>query len=290
MPISPFGRRVAGSLLTLAVAYCAIAGLMYLYQRDLVFRPFGTLTDPAENGLVEVAADRAQMADGTRIAVWHKPPARPGLPTLLYFHGNGGNLTHRAKRYRQVVDSGIGLYAPTYRGYAGADGDPSEEALISDALEHFDRLHAGTNDIIVYGESLGTGIAVAVAQQRDAGALILEAPYTAAVDVAAATYPWLPVRTLMRDPFPSRERIKAVNEPLLIVHGRNDTVIPFEHGEALFALANHPKELKVFENGGHNDLWTRGLWPAAMQFLVRHGAFPQAVPEEAADKETGDEG
>ncbi|MCY6383204.1 alpha/beta hydrolase [Hoeflea prorocentri] len=281
MAILRFARRMAGPVLTVLVAYGAIAALMYLYQRQLVFQPFGDLTAPVENGLSDVAFDHAEMADGTRIAVWRKAPATPDLPTVLYFHGNGGNLTLRAGRYRQIVDSGLGLYAPTYRGYAGADGSPSETALISDALEHFDRLRAGTPDIILHGESLGTGVAVAVAQQRDAKALILEAPYTAAVDVAAATYPWLPARTLMRDPFPSRERIGEVDAPLLIVHGKADGVIPFEHGEALFAMANDPKELIVFDKGGHSNLWTMGLWPSAIDFLNRNGILPPAPPDPA---------
>jgi fermentation-respiration switch protein FrsA (DUF1100 family) len=261
-----FARLVA----VVAVAYGLAAGYMYALQRDFLFRPSGTLGAPHDLGLDGVAAERVDMQDGTAITVWHKPPAEPENPIVLYFHGNGGNLSGRAERYRQIIDSGLGLYAPTYRGYPGAGGAPSEAALIADALEHFDRAQAAAGDVVLHGESLGTGIAVAVAAERPARALILEAPFTGAVDVAAAAYPWLPVSLLMKDPFISRDRIGDVEEPLLVVHGTADRTIPFNQGRALYDMANQPKELRVHEGAGHTQLWTGGLWPAALDFLVRN--------------------
>ena len=263
-------RPLLRSALVLAVVYGFITGYMYLFQRDFVFHPNGTLSPPRDLGLDGVTAEQVRMQDGTAVTVWQSPPEDPQKPTVLYFHGNGGNLSGRAKRYRQIVDSGFGLYAPTYRGYPGAEGSPSEAALIADGLAHFDQVAAATDTIVLHGESLGTGVAVAVAAQRHAAALVLEAPYTAAADIAAATYPWLPVSLLMKDPFLSRERISDVQEPVFVIHGTNDRTIPFEQGQALFDMAREPKVFRAVEGAGHNSLWTEGLWPATLEFLARY--------------------
>ncbi|MEM9107195.1 MAG: alpha/beta hydrolase [Pseudomonadota bacterium] len=261
----------------IAVVYIIAAGYMYLFQRDFVFRPHGTLSSPEDVGLNGVVAEQVPMQDGTTITVWRRPPDDPQNPTVLYFHGNGGNLTGRAKRYQQIIDSGFGLYAPTYRGYPGAGGSPSEAALIADGLEHFDRVAEANNQVVLHGESLGTGVAVAVAANRDASALILEAPYTGAADIAAETYPWLPVYWLMKDPLLSRERIGDVTEPLLVVHGTGDRTIPYAQGQALFDMANEPKEIRVVEDAGHMDLWLEGLWPASLDFLARNGVSGASI-------------
>ncbi|MCP5001061.1 MAG: alpha/beta hydrolase [Hyphomicrobiales bacterium] len=272
------GRPVRSSRLFLmlfvvvTLVYGAAAGFMYIFQRDFLFRPSGTLTSPQENGLEAIGVERVAMRDGTQITVWRKAPANGNSPTVLYFHGNGGNLAGRAKCFQQIIDSGMGLYAPTYRGYAGAGGVPSETALIGDALEHFDRANGAGGDIVIHGESLGTGVAVAVAAKRDARALLLEAPYTGAVDVASAAYPWLPVSLLMKDPFVSRDKISDIEEPLLVIHGTKDTTIPFRQGQALYEMAGDPKQMVAYEGAGHSDLWARGLWPAAVEFLKRSAA------------------
>jgi fermentation-respiration switch protein FrsA (DUF1100 family) len=163
----------------------------------------------------------------------------------------------------------------SYRGYPGSGGRPSEAALLADGLELFDWLAARVGTIVIYGESLGSAVAIHVAAEREAGAVILEAPFTAAVDVARETYPWIPARLLMRDQFLSRERIGRVEEPALIVHGADDWVVPAEHGRRLFGMAREPKQLKIFEGAGHLDLWDRGLWPAVLEFLRQNGVTSQ---------------
>lgn len=260
-------RFVVVVLAFAAVIYCFAATYLYVFQRSFVFKPTGELASPANKGLPSVASDTVMMNDGTNVTVWRAEPTVQGAPTVLYFHGNSGNISTRSARYREIIDSGYGLYAPTYRGYAGAEGQPSEAALVGDALEHFDRLSKETRDIVIHGESLGTGVATALAAQRDAQALILEAPYTATVDIAAESYPWLPVSLLMKDQFRSRDWIEQVSEPVLIIHGTNDAVIPFEHGQALFDRAGDPKTFLAVEGAGHSDLWKMGLWDQAQTFL-----------------------
>ena len=277
MSTNRIARLLLRSVAVLAAVYVMAVGYMYFFQRDFVFRPHGTLTPPQDLGLDGITAAQVRMRDGTAITVWHRPPDDPQKPTVVYFHGNGGNLSGRAARHQQIIDSGFGLYAPTYRGYPGAGGDPSEAALVADALEHFDRVAASTDSVVLHGESLGTGVAVAVASERDASALVLEAPYTGAADIAASTYPWLPVHWLMKDPFLSRDRIGDVQEPLLVVHGTQDRIIPFAQGQALFGMANEPKQMLVVDGASHSDLWAKGLWPTAIEFLARNTASGASI-------------
>jgi fermentation-respiration switch protein FrsA (DUF1100 family) len=263
--------RAAG-LVVVAVAalYVAACGYLFIFQRDYVFEPGGTLATPAEKGLARVEVVALQAKDGTQLTGWYAP-ASPGRSTLLYFHGNSGNVSGRAKRFAQVLGSGFGLLAMSYRGYPGSGGAPSEAGFFSDGLEVFDWLAARTPDLVVYGESLGTAVATYVASERPAKALVLEAPFTAALDIAAATYPWVPTSLLMRDPFLSRENILRVDEPLLIIHGTDDQVVPVEMGRKLFALAREPKKLAIIDGAAHSDLWDLGLWPIVLGFLRTEG-------------------
>jgi fermentation-respiration switch protein FrsA (DUF1100 family) len=264
-------RTLALLLLVLAGFYLAAVGYLYVAQRSYVFAPGGNLRPPAELGLQQVQVITLNMPDGVALTSWYAQ-ARPGQPTLLYFHGNAGNLSDRADRFREVLGSGFGLLAVSYRGYPGSGGVPSEAALFSDALTTFDRLAKRTDNIVLHGESLGTGVATYVASQRKARALVLEAPYTAALDIAATTYPWVPVGWLMRDPFLTRDYILKVEEPVLIAHGTQDRVIPVEHGRRLFDLALDPKQLAIFDGAGHSDLWDHGLWRKELAFLAKNRA------------------
>jgi fermentation-respiration switch protein FrsA (DUF1100 family) len=261
----------------IVVAYAAIAGFLYVFQRSFVFLPGGTLVAPAEAGLHSVEVVTIAMADATLLTGWYAEP-QAGQPSVLYFHGNGGNISMRADYFRHILGSGFGLLAMSYRGYPGSGGSPSEEALLADGLELFDWLAARVGTIVIYGESLGSAVGIYVAAEREAGAVILEAPFTAAVDIARGAYPWLPVGLLMHDQFLSRERIGRVEEPVLIVHGADDWIVPAKHGRRLFAMAGEPKRLEVFEAAGHEDLWGRGLWPVALDFLQEHGVAAQPAP------------
>ncbi|WP_372571313.1 alpha/beta hydrolase [Ruegeria jejuensis] len=258
---SPARRILIAVLVAVAAAYVAASAYMYLFQRSFVFKPSGEVISASAAGVPEVTEDTVRMADGTEVIVWTAPPAVEGAPTVLFFHGNSGNLSDRADRFRYVLDSGYGLYAPGYRGFPGSEGSPSEAAFISDGLEHFDLVSARGGPVIVHGQSLGTGVATAVAAQRSGvDLLVLEAPYTATVDMAAEQYPWLPVSLLMKDQFASREWIGDVDAPVFIMHGTADDVIPVSHGAALFEYANDPRTLEIVEGADHGNLWSHGLW------------------------------
>ena len=264
-------RNVAlAPVLICGAIYAGIVAYMYLNQDTLLYKPSGELPDPKAVGLADVEAVSVTMADGVVLTAWTAPPASEGAPTVLFFHGQSGNLGDRADRMREIRNSGYGLLAPSYRGFPGSGGEPSELALIQDGIQLFDRLAGEGADVVLHGQSIGTGVAAAVASERPAAQLlVLEAPFTATVDVAAERYPLLPVSTLMKDQFATRDLIQSVSVPTLIFHGTEDETIPLHHGQALASMAGDTAQLHVVENGTHNDLWSYGLWDEVQQTLTQ---------------------
>jgi uncharacterized protein len=169
-----------------------------------------------------------------------------------------------------LITAGVGLVAVEYRGYGGSTGSPSERGLIADgeAAYAFAAAHYQVSQIVPWGESLGTGVAVALAAEKPVGRVILEAPFTSTEAIAAKRYWFLPVRLLMSDQFRSDGRIGKVTAPLLILHGVKDTTVPFAMGQRMFALANQPKHIVRFLDGGHDDLDKNGALIAVARFLA----------------------
>jgi hypothetical protein len=243
-----------------AALYGVIGLVAYLGQRKLMYFPDRERTLPAEVGLVGVAERVLETPDGERVIAWYGR-ARPDRPTLLYFHGNGGSLAIRASRIARFMDEGWGVYMMTYRGYGGSTGSPSEAANVADArLAYHALIKEGVppKSIIVYGESLGSGIAVRIAAALPVGGVILDAPYTSIVDVAAQAYPFLPVRLFLIDRYETTRHIAGIEAPLLILHGEHDGVVPVAMGRELAGLAPEPKRLVLFPNGSHSDLYING--------------------------------
>jgi hypothetical protein len=251
------------------VCYVGLATMIYLAQRSLMYFPETVHTTPAAAGLPEAREVALQASDGAPILVWYVAP-QDGKPVILYFHGNGGALKYRVERFRKLIANGIGLVALEYRGYGGLSGSPSEQGLIADAQAAyaFAASHYSVQQIVVWGESLGSGVAVALAAEKPVGRVILEAPFTSAVAVGEQHYWYLPVRFLMKDQFRSDERIGKVTAPLLILHGLHDRIVPYAMGEHLFELANKPKHIVRFIDGGHEDLDQNGALDAVGRFLA----------------------
>jgi fermentation-respiration switch protein FrsA (DUF1100 family) len=238
-------------------AYALIGLAAYFGQRRLMYFPDRARTLPVQAGLVGVEERVLNTPDGARIIAWYGK-ARPGAPTILYFHGNAGSLAARAPRIERFMAQGWGVYMMTYRGYGGGTGSPTETANVADArLAYGALLLEGVEpaSIILYGESLGSCIAVRIATERPVGGVVLDAPYTSIVDVAALAYAFLPVRLLLADRYETTKYIAQMRAPLLILHGERDAVIPVAMGRELFRLANEPKRLATFAAGGHSDLY-----------------------------------
>lgn len=263
-------------LLLLVIGYLVVVCFMYLQQRSLQYHPAHAGTQPQGLGLTGVGEERVKTPDGETIVLWHAP-APPGRPTVLFFHGNGGEISDRAKRFAYLQAQGFGVMFVSYRGYGASTGSISEQGLITDALTAYDALRAKgvvPDDIMLLGESLGTGVALQLAAQRAVAAIALEAPYTALVDIAAERYWWLPVRWLMKDQFRSRDFIAKVKVPILIQHGDADRVVPVAQGRALFAMANEPKQIVVIPGAGHDVVFEEEVWAREVAFFRAH-AGPQ---------------
>ncbi len=250
------------------VGYFGALALLYFAQRALMYFPDRTQTPPAAAGLRAAETVLLDTPDGERIVAWHVPP-QGERPLVLYLHGNGGSLSDRAERFRTLTADGTGLVAIDYRGYGGSSGRPTEAGLVIDAetAYAFAAARYPMQRIAIWGESLGTGVAVALAAERPAGRLVLEAPFTSTVDLAARQYPIVPVRWLMKDQFRSDLRIAKVQAPLLILHGERDPVVPIAYGERLFALAHEPKRMVRFPEGEHENLDRYGALPVVKAFL-----------------------
>ena len=241
----------------IAIAACVTLYLVLLVglfvgQRKVLFRCDAAEVDPATLGL-KADTIRLQTDDGESLLAWRIPPA-PERPLILYFHGNAGGLDLRVERFRAMAEGGMGLLAIEYRGYASSTGAPSERGLKLDGEAAYAAAVASgiaPGRIVALGESLGSGVAVALAARHKIGALVLDSPYSSITDVAAAAYWFVPVRALLRDPFRNDLLIGSVNAPTLIVHGTKDIVVPIRFGEKLFALANAPKEFWRVEGAAH---------------------------------------
>ena len=207
-------------------------------------------------------------SDGERVIIWHVPP-RGEKPVVLYFHGNGGSLAWRVERLRALTADGAGLVALSYRGYGGSSGRPTETGMIADAFAAYDfaaaRYPAGR--IALWGESIGSGDAVALAAEKPVGRIVLESPFTSVADIAARIYWFLPVRWLIKDPFRSDLRIGKVTAPVLVLHVDRDSDVPIALAEQLYALIEAPKRFVRFPGAGHNELGARGALDEAKQFL-----------------------
>lgn len=248
--------------------YGGLVALAYFGQRALMYFPDTARTAPADAGFPAAEEILLDSASDARVVIWHVPP-EAGKPVFLYFHGNAGALDLRAARFRALTADGSGLVALSYRGYGGSTGKPSEAGLLADAdaAYAFAASRYQPERIVLWGESIGSAVATALAEKRIMRALILETPFTSAADLGAAVYPFLPVRLLMKDQFRSDLRIKNVKAPILILHGLRDRVVPFAMAQQLFALAPEPKRFVSFDRGGHETLDAHGAQDAARKFL-----------------------
>lgn len=267
-------RALLALLAVLAIGYALAVGIMFFGQREMLYHP-GAFRGTPEVGGPPIQVVGIDTPDGERLVGWYLPP-RPGKPTILFFNGQSGGLQFQTGRWTRIADAGVGFLAIGYRGYDGSTGRPSEAGLHIDARAAWDWLAQRTRpgDIVIHGFSLGTGVAARLATERPARAVVLEAPYTSTADIAARSYPWLPVRWLMLDQYRSKDLIARVRSPVLIVHGDGDVVIPFAQGRALYDLAPPPKRLVRMVGSNHNTLPRDGLYDHIWRFL----GLPEASP------------
>ncbi len=252
-----------------------LSGIAYLYfnQRSLQYFPDKNIASVEDYGVYQTKDLMIKNKDGTQIQVWYHTP-KAGHRMVIYLHGNAYNLSYRASKFRELISLGYGFIAPSYSGFGKSEGSPNMESILNtarSAVEFAKEQGYKTDDIILVGESLGSGVATQIATEYHFHGLMLITPYTNIVDRAQEIYWYVPLKYLVKDNFSNEKYISQVNTPVLIVHGTNDGVIPHSHSEKLILLANEPKKLIIYEGKGHNNLEDQEIFGEMKRFLDNNG-------------------
>ncbi len=249
-------KFIKRTILWAVVLYIGAFAVVW-FARSLLIYPFDpTYVTPAQAGEPRLTEYILGTNDGETLILWARP-AKGNKATVLYFHGNAGNLASRAQRFDRLIDRGYGVIAIGYRRSSGSTGQPSEDVISEDALlvrKSLSKIlgRPPKGKIIYYGESLGTGVATKLATSIAPDALILEAPYTSVVSLAEKQMPFFPIRQLLDQRWETDIHIPKVTNPTLILHGTNDKVIPYAHGETVFKLSGAKnKKLETIKGGNH---------------------------------------
>ncbi len=242
-------------VIIIAGTYIIFAGSLFIFQSHYIYYPVRVLsTDPGSIGL-NFESVSFETADGVKLSGWFIP-GENAKGVILFCHGNAGNISHRLESIQIFHRLGLDIFIFDYRGYGQSEGKPTEPGTYQDAEAAWRYLteerQVNPSKIIVFGRSLGGAVASWLAQRHTPGALILESAFTSLPDIAATVYPYLPVRLLLRSKYNTAEYLGRINCPVLIVHSRNDEIMPFSHGQRLFEMAKEPRKFLEI-TGTHNE-------------------------------------
>lgn len=258
-------------LMIAGVLFASVLLLMYIFQRHLIYFPDRHTPDLKKFHAQDMNVVTLHTRDNKTLKSWYIP-ARENKPTLLYLHGNAGHIGYRMPLAREFIKSGLGLFLLEYRGYGGNKGSPTENGLYEDsetAMNYLIKQGINTPNIVVFGESLGTGVATKLASEHQFCALVLQSPFTSLTNLSRQHYPWLLLKPW--DQFNSIERIKKIHTPLLVLHGTMDRIVPYSEGLTIFQEANEPKTLKTFKGYDHNNLWSnQGFSDEILNFIRKY--------------------
>jgi len=262
-----------GALAIAGAAYIGFVALLFLVQRSMMYHPSSAIGTPVSAGVPEMVAIRLENDRGEKMVSWFKS-ASTNKPTIVFFQGNAGNIGDRGFKIRPFLDQGYGVLLVGYSGFGGNPGSPNEQSLYEDgelALSFLQRNGVAADHWILYGESLGSGIAVEMATRFVAagpvGAVVLEAPFTSMGAAAQFHYPFVPARYLVLDRYDSLSKIGGIRAPLLIVHGEKDRTVPIKFGKELLVAVEEPKNGNWIGAAGHNDLFDHGAADSVIAFV-----------------------
>tara|TARA_B100001173_G_scaffold270765_1_gene248361 strand:+ start:161 stop:979 length:819 start_codon:yes stop_codon:yes gene_type:complete len=230
-------------IFVIIVIYLLVLAFLFIFQRNLMYHPdennyFG---DKLE---VDIQKVRIKTKDNIELLGWFHNKNLNDYKTILYFHGNAGNLKNRIHKLNHFKDMKVNFLIIAWRGFSGNLGSPTEKGLYKDgegAIEWLQNKGIKEESIVLYGESLGTGIATQIAQNKNFAGLVLETPFTSMIEAAKNFYPYIPVGLILKDKYENDKKIKNVNIPVLVMHGEADQIVPFWMGKRVFNLANDPK-------------------------------------------------
>ena len=257
-------------LLILILVYLSVLICTYVFQRNLLYHPkennyFG------DDLIVPVEKVKIETSDNIKLLSWYHKKNLKDYKTILFLHGNAGSLENRIHKINHFKDLNINFLIIAWRGFSGNKGKPTEQGLYEDARSAVLWLKSqgvDENDIVIYGESLGTGVATEIAQNKNFAGIILESPFTSMIDAGKDKYPYLPVKLLLKDKYESNRKIKNINSPILIMHGKVDNIVPFHMGKKMYDLANEPKYYYFSEYDDHMMEYNENLLKALEDFIV----------------------
>ena len=249
--------------------YLVILVSTYLFQRNLLYHP----TENNYSGdrlLVPIDKIKIKTKDDIELISWYHKKNIKNYKTILFLHGNAGSLDNRIHKINHFKEMKINFLLVSWRGFNGNKGKPTEQGLYEDgrsAVRWLKSQGISEKNIILYGESLGTGIVTEIAQNKNFGGIILESPFTSMIDAGKDKYPYLPVKLLLKDKYESNKKIKNIKSPVLIMHGKVDTIVPFHMGEKMYRLANEPKYSYFSEYDDHMMEYNTNLLKALENFI-----------------------
>ena len=259
-------------IISIFIIYLFFGVLLFLLQRKIVFNVSGKPNKPLYYGLKGVNELKIRTIDGINLLSWYCS-ARKGKPTLLYFHGNSFDIGERSYRIKRYIDCGWGVLLISWRGFSGNQGKPSEKNLYIDAKSALNWLETKAlvkkTNTIVYGESLGTAVALEMGIHYSFKSIILEAPFTSIYDISKKRYKIYPFQFLILDKFDNLSKINKVNSPILIISGKKDEVIPHNHSVKLFSKANFQKKSLFIDEAMHNNLYDFGIEKKVISFSLK---------------------
>jgi fermentation-respiration switch protein FrsA (DUF1100 family) len=271
---------------SVVVVYGLLVGSLFWFQRSLLYVPPGDRPNLAAAAISGLEAVAVETEDGLDLTHWYRPPTSPGGPVVVLFHGNAGHIGDRAAKYRPLFEAGFGVFLAEYRGYGGNPGSPTEEDLTADGRSVLAFLAARgvTPDrTVVYGESLGTGLAVKMAADRPVAGLVLEAPPGSIAEVAQAHYWYVPAKWLIWDKWNVIDLLVRVSAPLLVLHGEADRTVPVRFGRRVYEAATGEKAALFVPGGGHVNLYGYpGVTRRVIDFIASR-VPAEAVLEPVAD-------
>lgn len=266
-------------LASIAAGYLILVLLMYAMQSSLVYHPQSKLwATPSSVGL-QYEDVTFETEDNISLHGWFVAAGDSANPTVLYFHGNAGNISGRMETIQLLNDLGLNVFIFDYRGYGQSEGSPSEEGTYRDAIAAWDYLQSergipGTN-IVIMGRSLGGSVASWLAARKSPAASIIESSFTSAADLAADLYPWLPVRWMIKYDYNTLRNVKQIESPVFMAHSPDDQVVPFHHSQKLFEAVNQPKKFVELEGSHGSGFWETGRrYRNGLQtFLQEHTSY-----------------
>ena len=238
-----FGVYFLQFILTIFIIYFLVLVFLYFYQRNLLYHP-NENNYSGDKISVDIEKVKIQTADNIELLGWYHEKNLKDYKTIAYFHGNAGSLENRIHKLNHFQDMNINFLIIAWRGFNGNKGKPSERGLYVDgksAIDWLKKKGVDEKNLILYGESLGTGIATHLAQNKDYAGVILETPFTSMIDAAKNFYPYVPINLLLKDKFENLKKIKNVSAPILVMHGEVDKIVPFSMGKKIYEIANNPK-------------------------------------------------